>query len=86
MTLEESLVIGAEEARARTRASISEASYSRLQEIVEEINKAIDEGEYTCSISGTINKRVEEVLTQKGYKITRGSQYNESYVTISWRG
>lgn len=85
MTLEESLVMSAEEARAKTKTSISEASYEKLQTIVALIDEAIDEGHYTCSFEGTIDKRTEEVLTLKGYKVTRGSQYNESYVNISWK-
>lgn len=85
MVFDENSVMTAEEARARTGASISEASNTQLQTVMEKINEAIDEGEYRCSVAGTISNRVEEILTKKGYKVTRGSQYNESYVSISWK-
>lgn len=85
MIFDENSVMTAEQARERTWSSISEASNKQLQIVMEKINEAIDEGEYTCSIGGTISKRVEEILTKKGYKVSRGSQYNESYVNISWK-
>lgn len=85
MIFDENSVMTAEEARARTWSSISEASNTQLQNIIEKINEAIDNGEYRCSVGGTISNRVEEILTKKGYKVARGSQYNESYVNISWK-
>ena len=84
MIFDENSVMTAEEARARTWSSISEASNTQLQAVIKKINEAIDDGEYRCSVGGTISKRVEEILTKKGYKVSRGSQYNESYVDISW--
>ena len=85
MVFDENSVMTAEEARARTWSSISEASNTQLQIVMEKINKAINDGEYRCSVGGTISNRVEEILTKKGYKVSRGSQYNESYMNISWK-
>lgn len=84
MIFDENSVMTAEEARAKTLFSISGASSTQLQAVMKKINEAIDEGEYRCSVGGTISNRVEEILTKKGYKVSRGSQYNESYVNISW--
>lgn len=84
MIFDEDSVMTAEEARAKTRFSISEARSAQLQNIIEKINEAIDDCEYRCSVDGMISNRVGEILTKKGYKVSRVSQYNESYVTISW--
>ena len=51
MVFDENSVITAEEARARTWSSISEASNTQLQNIIEKINEAIDNGEYRYKIT-----------------------------------
>ena len=44
-----------------------------------------EKGYYNYSYSGHIQPENKKKLEKLGYKVKTGTQYNESYVNISWR-
>ena len=56
----------------------------KLAELEKQIDGAVANGEYYISNSGCLPSEVIQRLEELGYKVTTGSQYNESYYCISW--
>lgn len=77
-------MISANEARSATYKNQKKNIVLELRKIEIEINSAIAKGSYDVYKNGTISKEATKELEKLGYKITIGSQYNESYYKISW--
>lgn len=50
-----------------------------------QINNAIAEGKDSISNDGYLQHETRLRLEELGYKVQPGSQYNESYYSISWK-
>lgn len=79
-------MITASEARRKSRIKLNNAVASEITMIRQEIDKAIDKGEFSFSGSGNLRTETVNTLRDLGYSVKIGSQYNESYYTISWKG
>lgn len=78
-------ILSAKEARMLTEKHIEETIASQLGEIGAKIAYAAKNGDKSVTLDGTLNKNVREKLEKiLGYKVGTGTQYNESYYTISW--
>lgn len=78
-------ILSAKEARMLTEKYMEETIASQLGEIDAKIAYAAKNGDESVTLEGTLNKNVREKLEKiLEYKIETGTQYNESYYTISW--
>ena len=78
-------ILSAKEARMLAEKHIEETIASQLGEIGAKIAYAAKNGDKSVTLDGTLNKNVREKLEKiLGYKVGTGTQYNESYYTISW--
>ena len=77
-------MISAKEAKSQTELSRASEDETELLKIENEIKDAINRG--VCSIhnDGCLSKPIKDELKKLGYKVYQGSQYNESYYSISW--
>lgn len=77
-------MINAKEAREQTNLKVTNKDETELLKIENEIKDAINRG--VCSIhnNGHLSKTIKDELEKLGYKVYQGSQYNESYYSISW--
>ena len=57
---------------------------TELKDIERCIMEEVEEGRKSCSFDGSISKEARKELERLGYEVKTGSQYNESYVIISW--
>ena len=74
----------AEEAREKIDRCEDEKSFSIWCDVVKKINRAIEDGQRDYSNDGTLPESVVKKLRGLGYKVTSGSQYNQSYYIIKW--
>ena len=58
---------------------------TQLEDIAKEIREAIEEGKFFISGIGYLKSEIRKKLNELGYKVETGSQYNESYYSISWK-
>ena len=78
-------ILSAKEARMLTEKYMEETIASQLGEIGAKIAYAAKNGDESVTLEGTLNKNVREKLEKiLESKIETGTQYNESYYTISW--
>lgn len=77
-------MITANEAKRITQNNINECMTKELTELEMQIKKAIDEGKFSISNDGVLQQATKRQLEEFGYKVQTGSQYNESYYSISW--
>lgn len=68
--------------------AIEKGAYEKAERQAAEIEKAITEaiasGQKSIAGSGPMEPPVKNKLREMGYKCESGSQYNESYWSISW--
>ena len=79
------MLLTAVEAHHKTQKNIDDCVTTELKKISEQINIAIAEGKYSISNDGYLQQETRQRLEGLGYKVQTGSQYNESYYSISWR-
>ena len=77
-------MITAKEAAEKAEYILHNALTTELKDIERCIMEEVEEGRKSCSFDGSISKETREELERLGYKVKTGSQYNESYVIISW--
>lgn len=71
----------AEEAFAETNRNIKHCVSQQLEELQAQIKQAISNQKFSINGEGMLNN----LLTEKNnYKVTAGSQYNQSYWIIGW--
>ena len=74
----------ASEARQKVEQGQYEKAELQSAQVSKAILKAINAGQTCAGIEGTLEHSVVLALRAKGYKVTFGSQYNESNTSISW--
>lgn len=79
------MFLTAAEAHNKTQENINNCVTTELRKLSEEINNAIAEGKYSISNDGYLKHETLQRLKELGYKVQTGSQYNESYYSISWK-
>lgn len=77
-------MINAKEARRIVEQGYNEKAIAQLEQIEWELENAIQNGKFNVSLDGVIEATNRRKLESLGYKVSAGSQYNESYFTISW--
>ena len=78
-------MLRASEANKETTKNITEFLTTEMTEIEKRIINAIKEGKYSICYSGYLKQETKDALKRLGYKVETGSQYNESYYSISWK-
>lgn len=74
----------AEEAFAETNRNIKQGVLQQLEELQAQIKQAISNYEFFINGEGTLDTEVIYLLRKNNYKVTTGSQYNQSYWIIDW--
>ena len=74
----------AEEAFAETNRNIEQGISQQLEELRTQIKQAIFDQEFAINGEGTFDTGVVYWLRKNNYRVTTGSQYNQSYWIISW--
>ena len=77
-------MISAKEAREQSKQNKQNTLNKEMAIIEEEINNKISQGNNNVYINGLISSDARQMLEQLGYNVECGSQYNESYVNITW--
>ena len=77
-------MITAKQANIQTTNNIKNFQTKELKRIKEIIEDYIRDGCYSYTANGYLSNNAKELLKSLGYKVTTGTQYNESYYTISW--
>lgn len=77
-------MITAKEAAEVAEEVIRNALTTELKDIEKRIMEEVEEGRRSCTFDGSISKEARKELERLGYEVKTGSQYNESYVIISW--
>lgn len=75
----------AHEANKMTNENIERDCTRQLIEISTEIRNAATDGKFSISRDGLLKPEIRKKLEEFGYKVEIGTQYNESYYSISWR-
>lgn len=50
----------------------------------EQISLAISYGKFSISNDGSLQPETQKKLEELGYEVKTGTQYNESYYSVSW--
>lgn len=77
-------MINATEARLRSDASKEKLFNSELNNIQNEIEKAISEGKRYCCYYSKITLDIKQQLENLGYYVETYTQYNETCYKINW--
>ena len=78
-------MLTAKEAKEKANEACQKKIANELAIIVQAINETVVTGEMSCTIPKYVSKDARQKLESLGYKVDSGSQYNESYTSISWR-
>ena len=81
----ENVIPPVSEANKMTNNAIDSCTTQQLAELSKLIRNAIADGKFSISEDGCLNPEIRKKLEELGYKVETGSQYNESYYSISWR-
>lgn len=73
------------EANKMTNNAIDSCTTQQLAELSKLIRDAIADGKFSISEDGCLKPETRKKLEELGYKVETGTQYNESYYSISWR-
>lgn len=78
-------MLSASEAKAKTQNNIDDCVTQELNKLDEQISNAIAEGKFSISNDGSLQLETRKKLEELGYEIKSGTQYNESYYSVSWK-
>ena len=78
------MMITAEQARQRAKASITKYEQSQFNEIMENIDEESAKGYYKYYGDEALRPAVRKKLEELGYDIAIGNRYNEPEYCISW--
>lgn len=73
------------EANKMTNNAIDSCTTQQLAELSKLIRDAIADGKFSICEDGCLKPETRKKLEELGYKVETGTQYNESYYSISWR-
>ncbi len=79
------VIPSASEANKMTNNAIDSCTTQQLAELSKLIRDAIADGKFSISEDGSLKPETRKKLEGLGYKVETGTQYNESYYSISWR-
>lgn len=79
------VIPSASEANKITYETIDNRNAQQLSKLSKLINDAIANGKFSISEDGSLDAEIKQKLEKLGYKVQTGSQYNESYYSISWK-
>ena len=79
------VIPSASEANKMTNHVIDSCTTQQLAELSKLIRDAIADGKFSISEDGCLKPETRKKLEELGYKVDTGSQYNESYYSISWK-
>lgn len=82
---EEERMLSANEARAKTQNNIDDCVRQELKRLDEQISEAIAGGEFSIRNDGSLQPDTQKKLEELGYEVKTGTQYNESYYSVSWK-
>lgn len=77
-------MITAKEARAISKQMNDQVDERIMFEIERNIKVACEEGRTQISCDGTISCQLMQKLSDLGYVVNKGDQYQESYFTVEW--
>lgn len=77
-------MITAKEARAISEQKNGQADEKIMCEIEKKIKLACEGGKTQISCDGTISCRLMQKLSDLGYVVNKGDQYQESYFIVEW--
>jgi ABC-type molybdenum transport system ATPase subunit/photorepair protein PhrA len=77
-------MIVAKEANQQTNERIENNHTKELKTLENLISGAITDGKFVLYTNYCVSDNSKKVLEQLGYKVERGSHYNDSYTSISW--
>lgn len=83
--LPKNIIPSASEANKMANNIIDNCITQQLAELSKLIKDAIADGKFSISEDGYLKPETQKKLEELGYKIETGTQYNESYYSISWR-
>ena len=83
--LPKNVILSASEANKMTNNAIDSCITQQLAELSKLIRDAIADGKFSISEDGSLKPETRKKLEELGYKVETGTQYNESYYSISWR-
>lgn len=83
--LPKNIIPSASEANKMANNIIDNCITQQLAELSKLIKDAIADGKFSISKDGYLKPETQKKLEELGYKIETGTQYNESYYSISWR-
>ena len=81
---DEICLITAEGARTVSNHYIKNTLEKEISMLNREIVDACKIGKNSVCIDGSVSADAKELLIKNGFKVTTGSQYNESFFTIKW--
>ena len=79
------VIPSASEANKMTNHAIDSCTTQQLTELSKQIRAAIADGKFSISLDGCLKSETQKKLEDLGYKVETGTQYNESYYSISWK-
>lgn len=79
------VIPSASEANKMTNNVIASCITQQLAELSKLIRDAIADGKFSISEDGCLKPETRKKLEELGYKVDTGTQYNESYYSISWK-
>lgn len=79
------VIPSASEANKMTNNAIDSCTTQQLAELSKLIRDAVADGKFSISEDGCLKPETRKKLEELGYKVENGTQYNESYYSISWR-
>ena len=82
---QKNVIPSASEANKMTNHVIDSCTTQQLAELSKLIRDAIADGKFSISEDGCLKPEIRKKLEELGYKVETGSQYNESYYSISWK-
>lgn len=82
---QKNVIPSASEANKMTNNTIDSHATQQLVELSKLIRDAIADGKFSISKDGCLKPETRKKLEELGYKVETGTQYNESYYSISWR-
>lgn len=77
-------MLSASEAKNKTQNNIDNCVTQELEKLNKQISSAILDGKFSICNDGVLQSATRSKLESLGYKIETGSQYNESYYSVSW--
>lgn len=74
----------ASDARSKSEDVLRTKTLLESTEVRSAIQKAVEKGEFKCSIYETLGKSVIDHLKSEGYQVSVDFHRNEEITTISW--